>query len=119
MSVIAVAVIRLFHVQSGMLPWRSTLAYASVVKPSGGSQDTGVAAAAVSDLNDVTTAHRNGISQTTASTIRARMAPMRPGLAKRSPVRRPALSANRPRGYRTAAAWGWGAMVVVIRHSSG
>src|SRR5690349_22399531 len=121
MSVIATAVIRLFHVQRGMFPSCSTLAYASVVKPSGGSQDTGVAAADVSDLNDVTTAQRNGSSQNTASTTRATIAPMRPGLAKRSPVRSPALLASRPRGYRLTAA---GSAVVactavLIMHSCG
>ena len=71
-----------------MLPSRSTLEYASVVKPLGGNHDTGVAAASVSVLNEVTTAQRNGSSQSTASTTRATSAPMRPGLAKRSPMRR-------------------------------
>ena len=54
MTVIAVAVTRLFHVQSGMFPWLSTLEYASVVKPLFGKNDTGVAAASVSVLNEVT-----------------------------------------------------------------
>ena len=89
-----------------------------MVKPVVGNHDTGVAAASVSVLNDVTTAHRNGSSQSTASTTRATSAPMRPGLAKRSPMRRPARSANRPRGWWTVRAGCVGSVAMaVIRRS--
>ena len=122
---IATAVSRLFQVQSGMFPSRRTLAYASVVKPSRGNHDTGVAAAEVSDLNDVNTAQRNGSSQNTARATSATIARMRPGLANRSPTRSPAACAKRPCGRRrrapttpAAPAFGWGATVVVIGRSS-
>jgi len=82
-----------------MLPSRSTLEYAAVVKPCDGNQDTGVAAADVSDLNDVTTAHTKGSSHATAMMTSARIATMRSGLANFSPVRRLALRANRPRMF--------------------
>ncbi len=57
------------------------------MKPPAGKIVTGKAAASVSDLNDVSTAQRNGSSHAAASTMRIRSAAMRDGWNRGVPVR--------------------------------